>query len=391
MAQHTIMHIDLDAFFVSVEQASNPELRGKPVVVGGKPGSRGVVATASYEARAFGLHSAMPLVTAVRLCPQAIFIEGNYHHYAEVSKKFMAILADFSPFLEPMGLDEAYMDVTGFESLYGSIHQMAMKIKQRVKDELGIIASIGIASCKVVAKVASDESKPDGLIEVPQGGEAAFLAPLAIRKLPGVGKKTEQVLIGLGIRTIGQLARMPPTALKSRFGVFGDMLYRHANGLDNSPVTPPGEAKSISRETTFEEDTHDNVFLSATMRYLSEKVGADLRSYGKQAKCVSIKVRYSDFTTITRQRTLPQLTDIDQAIFETGNDLLQKAMETERQAIRLIGIGVSNLSEPGRQLMLIDDAEQRLGKLNRAVDRIRDKYGFTAIQTGRTVGLTNNK
>jgi len=387
MAQHTIMHIDLDAFFVSVEQASNPELRGKPVVVGGKPGSRGVVATASYEARAFGLHSAMPLVTAVRLCPQAIFIEGNYHHYAEVSKKFMAILADFSPFLEPMGLDEAYMDVTGFESLYGSIHQMAMKIKQRVKDELGIIASIGIASCKVVAKVASDESKPDGLIEVPQGGEAAFLAPLAIRKLPGVGKKTEQVLIGLGIRTIGQLARMPPTALKSRFGVFGDMLYRHANGLDNSPVTPPGEAKSISRETTFEEDTHDNVFLSATMRYLSEKVGADLRSYGKQAKCVSIKVRYSDFTTITRQRTLSQLTDIDQAIFETGNDLLQKAIETERQAIRLIGIGVSNLSEPGRQLMLMNDTEQRLEKLNRAVDRIRDKYGFTSIQTGRTIQL----
>jgi DNA polymerase-4 len=190
------MHVDLDAFFVSVEQASNPELRGKPVVVGGKPGSRGVVATASYEARAFGLHSAMPLSTAVRLCPQAIFIEGNYNHYAEVSKKFMAILADFSPFLEPMGLDEAYMDVTGFESLHGSIHKMALKIKQRVKDELGIIASIGIASCKVVAKVASDESKPDGLIEVPPGGEAVFLAPLAVRKLPGVGKKTKQVFDG---------------------------------------------------------------------------------------------------------------------------------------------------------------------------------------------------
>jgi DNA polymerase-4 len=381
------MHIDLDAFFVSVEQASNPELRGKPVVVGGKPGSRGVVATASYEARAFGLHSAMPLSTAVRLCPQAIFIEGNYHHYAEVSKKFMAILADFSPFLEPMGLDEAYMDVTGFESLHGSIHQMAMKIKQRVKDELGIIASIGVASCKVVAKVASDESKPDGLIEVPPSGEAAFLAPLAIRKLPGVGKKTEQVLIGLGIRTIGQLARMPQNALKSRFGAFGDMLHRYANGLDNSLVTPPGDAKSISRETTFEEDTHDNVFLSATLRYLSEKVGADLRSYGKQAKCVSIKVRYSDFTTITRQRTLPQLTDVDQVIFQTGDDLLQKAMETERQAIRLIGIGVSNLTDPGRQLMLINDNEERLGKLNRAVDRIRDKYGFTSIQTGRTMRL----
>ena len=303
MSQRTIMHIDLDAFFVSVEQAANPELRSKPVLVGGKPGSRGVVATASYEARAFGLHSAMPISTAVRLCPHAIFIEGNYHHYSEVSKKFMAILADFSPFLEPMGLDEAYMDVTGFESLHGTIHHMALNIKQRVKDELGIVASIGIAPCKVAAKVASDESKPDGLIEVPPGGEAAFLAPLAVRKLPGVGKKTEQDLTGLGVRTIGQLARMPLPALECRFGAFGDMLHRYANGIDNSSVTPPEEAKSISRETTFEEDTHDMVFLSATLRYQAERVGADLRNAGKQAKCVSIKVRYADFTTITRQRT----------------------------------------------------------------------------------------
>jgi DNA polymerase-4 len=381
------LHVDLDAFFVSVEQASNPALKGKPVVVGGKPGSRGVVATASYEARAFGLHSAMPILTAVRLCPQAIFIEGNYQHYAEVSKKFMAILADFSPFLEPMGLDEAYMDVTGFESLHGSIRQMALKIKQRVKDELGIVASIGIASCKVVAKVASDESKPDGLIEVPPGGEAAFLSPLAIRKLPGVGEKTEQVLTRLGIRTIGQLARTPPNALKSRFGTFGEMLHRNANGIDNSQVTPPEEAKSISRETTFNEDTHDNVFLSATLRYQAEKVGADLRKSGKQAKCVSIKVRYADFTTITRQRTLLQATDMDQIIFQTGNELLQKTVEDNRLAIRLIGIGVSSLSEPGMQLSLINSSEHRLEKLNRAVDRIRSKYGFAAIQTGRTIDL----
>jgi DNA polymerase-4 len=270
MSQRTVIHIDLDAFFVSVEQASNPELRGKPVVVGGKPGSRGVVATASYEARAFGLHSAMPLSTAVRLCPQAIFIEGNYHHYAEVSKKFMAILADFSPFLEPMGLDEAYMDVTGFESLHGSIYQMALKIKQRVKDELRIVASIGIAPSKVVAKVASDESKPDGLIEVRPGGEAAFLAPLAIRKLPGVGKKTEQVLTDLGIRIIGQIARMPLPALKSHFGVFGDMLYHRANGIDNSPVTSPEEAKSISREPTLEEDTPATWF-SCRLRYVTRQ------------------------------------------------------------------------------------------------------------------------
>jgi nucleotidyltransferase/DNA polymerase involved in DNA repair len=229
------MHIDLDAFFVSVEQANKPELKGKPVVVGGKPGGRGVVATASYEARAFGLHSAMPIATAVRLCPQAIFIEGNYSRYAEVSKKFMAILANFSPFLEPMGLDEAYLDVTGFESLHGTIHQMAIKIKDQVKEELGIVASIGIASCKVVAKVASDESKPDGLIEVPF--------------------------------------------------------------------------------------------------------------------------------------------------------LLQKAIVTNRQTIRLVGICVSGLSQPGNQLSLMDNAEQRLGKLNKAVYRIRDKYGFSAFQTGRTIQL----
>jgi DNA polymerase-4 len=387
MAQRTIMHIDLDAFFVSVEQASNPELRGKPVVVGGKPGSRGVVATASYEARAFGLHSAMPISTAVRLCPQAIFIEGNYYHYAEVSKKFMAILADFSPFLEPMGLDEAYMDVTGFESLHGSIRQMALKIKQRVKDELGIVASIGIATCKVVAKVASDESKPDGLIEVPPGGEGAFLAPLPIRKLPGVGKKTEQVLNGIGIRIIGQVARMPLPALKNRFGAFGDMLYRHANGLDNSPVTPPGEAKSISRETTFEEDTHDITFLAATLHYQAERVGADLRALGRQAKCISIKVRFADFTTITRQCTLPQPTALDQTIFQTGKELLDKAQAPNRLAIRLIGIGVSSLIEPGNQLSMMDGTDRRLENLNCAVDRIRDKYGFTAIQTGRTMQL----
>ncbi len=387
MAQRTVMHVDLDAYFVAVEQVDNPALKGKPVVVGGKPGSRGVVATASYEARAFGLHSGMPTATAVRLCPQAIFIQGNYQRYIEVSKKFMAILADFSPFLEPGGLDEAYMDVTGFESLHGSIRQMALEIKQRVKNELAIVASIGIASCKVVAKVASDESKPDGLVEVPPGGEAAFLSPLAIRKLPGVGKKTEQVLTGLGIRTIGQLARMPQPALKGRFGVFGDVLHRHANGFDNSPVTPPAEAKSISRETTFEKDTGDFIFLSAILRNLAERVGADLRKQGKQAKCVSIKIRYTDFTTITRQRTTPQMTDLDQTFFQIGNDLLQQAITAERQAVRLIGIGVSNLGEPGRQLSMMDETERRLEKLNRAVDRIRDKYGFTAIQTGTTLQL----
>ena len=196
------MHIDLDAFFVSVEQAENPELKGKPVVVGGRPDQRGVVASASYEARAFGLRAGMPLTTASRLCPQAIFIQGSFPKYQGASQRFMAILADFSPYLEPVSLDEAYLDVTGFESLYGSIHQMAVAIKKRIRDELGLFASIGIASCKVVAKVASELSKPDGLIEVAMGQECSFLSPLPITRLPGIGKKTERILNGLGINTI---------------------------------------------------------------------------------------------------------------------------------------------------------------------------------------------
>ena len=197
-----IMHIDLDAFFVSVEQVENPELKGKPVVVGGRPEGRGVVASASYEARAFGLHAGMPLVTASRLCPQAIFIQGSFPKYRDASQRFMTILADFSPYLEPLGLDEAYLDATGFESIYGSIWQMAAKIKQRIKDELGLGVSVGIAGGKVVAKVASELSKPDGLLEVTAGEERSFLAPLPIAKLPGIGRKTERKLNGLGINIL---------------------------------------------------------------------------------------------------------------------------------------------------------------------------------------------
>ena len=382
-----IMHIDLDAFFVSVEQAERPELRGKPVVVGGRPDQRGVVAAASYEARAFGLHSGMPLITASRLCPQAIFIEGNFPKYRRASEKFMKILADFSPFMEPMGLDEAYLDVTGFESLHGSIRQMALAIKKRVKDEIGLTASVGIASGKIVAKVASDLSKPDGLIEVPEGGEGAFLAPLPIGKLPGIGKKTERLLRGLGIATIGELARMPLSTLKSHFGASGEVLQRFASGVDERKVEPPGEAKSISRETTFAQDTRNRPQLEATLRYLSERVGGELREPNKQACCVTLKLRYADFTTITRSRTLSQPFDADQTIFETGLGLLKKALSQDKRAVRLIGIGVSHLTKPGSQLSMWDSSALKLGQLNRAIDRIRQKYGFTAIQTGRTLLL----
>ncbi len=381
------MHIDLDAFFVSVEQVDNPNLKGKPVVVGGKPERRGVVVAASYEARAFGLYAGMSIATASRLCPQAIFIEGSFPKYRRTSQQFMAILADFSPYLEPVGLDEAYLEVTGFESVHGSIHNMALAIKRRLKDELRLSASIGIAIGKVVAKVASELSKPDGLLEIAGGEGCAFLAPLPIAKLPGVGKKTERLLKGLGINNIGELASAPLATLKYRLGVYGELLYRHANSIDERRVMPPALAKSLSRETTFAEDTRDHLKLRATLRYLSERVGSKLREKGKDARCVTLKLRYADFTTITRRRTLIQGTSVDQTIFENGSALLKKALSQERQPVRLIGIGVSGLAEPTRQLALLNSSTVRLGELNKEIDRIRKKYGFSAIQTGRTLLL----
>jgi DNA polymerase-4 len=368
------MHIDLDAFFVSVEQVDNPELRGKPVVVGGKPERRGVVAAASYEARAFGLHAGMPLATAGRRCPQAIFVEGSFSKYRRASQR-------------SIGLDEAYLEVTGFESLHGSIHNMALVIKKRIRDELRLPASIGIASGKVVAKVASELSKPDGLVEVAPAKERSFLAPLPIAKLPGVGKKTAHLLKGLGINTIGELASASVATFKGCLGIYGELLHHYANGIDKRKVMPPALAKSISRETTFAEDTRDIQHLRATLHYLSERVGSQLRGQGKEARCVTLKLRYADFTTITRRRTLSQGTSVDQTIFENGSALLKKALSREKQPVRLIGIGVSALAEAGRQLTLLDSSALRLGELNKAIDRIRKKYGFSAIQTGRTLLL----
>jgi DNA polymerase-4 len=296
-------------------------------------------------------------------------------------------LGDFSPFLEPVGLDEAYLDVTGFESIYGSVRQMAIAIKQRIKDELGLCASVGIASGKVVAKVASELSKPDGLLEVVGGEERSFLAPLPVAKLPGVGKKTERILRDLGINTIGELSAMLLDVLKSHFGASGEVLHRFASGIDNRKVESPGAARSISRETTFGKDTEDRSLLKATLRYLSERVGADLRRQGKQARCITLKLRYADFATITRSHTLPQTIDSDQTIFDTGAKLLNRELSPEKQPVRLIGVGVSNLIESGRQLDMLDSSTQRLEQLDKAIDRIRSKYGFTAIQTGQTLLL----
>lgn len=382
-----IIHIDLDAFFVSVERALDPGLEGRPVVVGGEPGLRGVIASASYEARAYGLRAGMPLTQAYRLCPQAIFLKGSFPRYRDASAKFIGILGYFTPYLEPAGIDEAYLDLTGFESIYGSIWNTALRMKERIEGEMKITASIGIATSKVVAKVASGLAKPDGLLEVAPGEERSFLAPLPIAKLPCVGPKTERALKEIGITTIGQIANLPPHLLRGSFGILGEVIHRYAQGIDQRKVEPSPAAKSISRETTFIEDTLYRPFLRSIVSYLSERVGAELRRDGRRARCVTLKLRYADFHTITRHRTLSQATDTDQDIFDIGLELMERALDRRRQRVRLIGIGVSNLVGEGRQLSLLDSTRERLGRLDPVIDGIRNRYGFTAIQRGRTLRL----
>jgi DNA polymerase-4 len=382
------LHIDLDAFFVSVEQALDPALRGKPVIVGGKPDRRGVVASASYEARAFGIHSAMPLAKAYRLCPRAIFLEGSYSLYREASDKFMAILADFSPGLEPGGLEEAFLDVTGCD-IFGTPRQIAVSIKDRVRKELQLIASVGIAGCKVVAKIASGLGKPDGLIEVPSGQEKAFLSPLAINKLPGVGPKTEQSMMSVGITTIGKLAALNPETAKRLLGESGITLYRQANGIDTRKIDIPDDAKSMSRETTLEQDTIDPEVLRAVVGYLCERLGYQLREHGKQAKTVNLKLRYDDFETITRSHSTAQPIATDEALFTAAYRLLELALAGKRKAVRLLGVGVSNFTGESLQLSLFDPSMERQERLDKVIDRIRKKYGFSAVQTGRTMVLSD--
>ena len=363
-------------------------MQGKPVVVGGRPDRRGVVASASYEARTFGIKAGMPLFRAYQLCPQAIFIEGNFSRYREASERFLRILARYSPCLEPVGLDEAYLDATGCYS-FGTPRQMAEHIKSEIKTKLKLTASIGIATCKVVAKIASDAGKPDGLVEVEPGNEREFLAPLPINSLPGVGRKTEAILKSLGVATIGQLAALPLPLLKSYLAATGTILHNYANGIDTRQVEPPGEAKSISRETTLAEDTLNLPFLKAMLRYLCEQVGAELRYQARQARRVTLKLRYADFETITRSSTATEPTSSDDVIFSRAEALLHKALSHRRKLIRLIGVEASALTSFGRQLRLFEPASQRLEYLDKAIDRIRKKYGFTSIQTGRTLLLTD--
>ena len=380
-----IFHIDLDAFFVSVEQVLNPELKGKPVIVGGDPERRGVVASASYEARPFGIHAGMPSSKARRLCPQAIFIRSHFSLYKDASAKFMKILGDFSPYIEPLGLDEAYLDVTGCEEPYGSPRQLALAIKERIYKELNITASVGIATCKVVAKIASDLCKPDGLLQIAPGEEQAFLNPLPVAKLPGVGKKTEQSLKEIGVTTIGELANLPLDTIKRQFGATGAVLHSYARGIDDREVEAPGEAKSISQQLTFARDTLDRNFLEANLHNLCQEVCQELRSQNKRAKCVAIRLRYADFKTITRQVILREASNVTQVIFATAQQLLSKALAQQGKPIRLIGIRISSLVGEGKQLPMFDSGIEKPEHLDKAIDKIRRKYGSTAIKTGNGI------
>jgi len=380
-----IFHIDLDAFFVSVEQVLNPQLKGKPVIVGGDPEHRGVVASASYEARPFGIHSGMPSSKARRLCPQAIFIRANFSRYRDASTRFMEILADFSPDIEPLGLDEAYLDVTGCEEPYDSPRQLALAIKERIHKELKITASVGIATCKVVAKIASDLCKPDGLLEIAPGEEQAFLNPLPVARLPGVGKKTEQALKEMGVTTIGELASLPLDMIKRQFGATGAVLHSYARGIDDREVEAPSEAKSISQQLTFARDTREHNFLEANLHNSCQEVCQELRSQNKRAKCVAIRLRYADFKTITRQVILKEASDVTQVVFATAQQLLTKALAQQEKPIRLIGIRISSLIGEGKQIPTFDSGMEKPEHLDKAIDKIRSKYGSTAIKTGNGI------
>lgn len=384
MSRATILHVDLDAFFAAVEQRDRPQLRGRPVIVGGGgPHDRGVVSAASYEARRFGVHSAMPLRTAGRLCPQAVFLPVDGAKYSAVSRQVMAILRRFTPRVEQISIDEAFLDVAGSEPLFGTPVAIAERIKLAVREEIGLTASVGVASTKLVAKVASDLRKPDGLVVVPQGTEAEFLAPLPIERLWGVGPRTRDVLAEYGVRRIGDLALMPADTLERRLGRHGPELVARARGVDPSPVGDGQEAKSVGHEHTFDVDTADAEVIERTLLALADGVAGRLRAGRLRAATIAVKVRASDFTTVTRQRTLKDPTDETDVIWRTALDLARPQVRGIR--VRLLGISGSHLVD-GEQLPLMESSGSRRQRATEASDRIRERFGPRAITRARLLG-----
>lgn len=380
-----IAHVDMDAFFVSVEQLYRPELQGQPVIVGGYGDDRGVVAAASYEARKFGVHSALPLRTAKRLCPQAVFLPGNYERYEEWSEKIRAVLENYIPVVQMVSIDEAYLDLTGTERLHGTAWAAAAKIQRQIAAETGLPCSIGVAQTYLVAKVASDLAKPRGLLWVPAGAEAAFLAPLPLRRIPGIGKVTEKALATLGVSTVGELACLERAKLEELFGQWGEALYRKARGQDAELWFVDEEQKSISNERTFPDDTAELAELDATLSYLTQLVGKRLREQGFYTRTITLKLRYANFQTLTRALTLEEPTNLDAVIYETAYALFNRHWQRPRP-VRLLGIALSTLTPVPEQLSLLDAARrERLERLARATDAVRNRFGFTAVQTAKSL------
>ena len=377
-----ILHADMDAFFVSVELLERPELRGKPVVVGGQPNRRGVVSAASYEARRYGIHSAMPLRTAGRLCPHAVFLEGRHDLYAAWSDRVAEILARYSPVVEMASIDEAYLDFSGTERLLGPPMAAAHALLSEITAKTRLPCSAGLARTRLVAKVASDQAKPRGLLWVPAGAEADFLAPLGVRRIPGIGKVTEAALLKLGIERVGQLAAMEQERLNELFGQWGTALYRKSRGEDSYEFVVDAEPKSISHSHTFGEDTRDRALLDAMLSRLCQKAGKRLRDSGLDARTVTLRLRYASFETVTRSKTLPEASHLDPLFLEALRQLFQRTLD-HRRAVRLIGVELGTMSHGEGQLDLLDAARrEKLEKLARATDKLRDRFGCDKVQLG---------
>ena len=386
-AHRTVFHVDMDAFFVSVEELFDASLKGKAVVVGGKADERGVVAAASYEARKFGVHSAMPLRTAYKMCPHAIFIYGHPERYREQSHKVREVLGKFSPKVEMASIDEAYLEMTGTERLHGPPLAAAHALHQQVKTETQLNCSIGIGTSRLIAKVASDQAKPNGVLWIPTGEEANFLAPLEVRKIPGVGKVMEKNLHDIGIKRVGDLAKLEEPFLEERFGKWGLALAGKSHGFDaggwfDEEIGTDGDPKSISHEHTYNEDTNDQQVLESTLARLSEMVGRRLREHELHTHTIQLKLRYTDFSTITRAQSLNTLTQIDTEIFQTVRELFRRNWK-QGQKVRLLGVHAGSLSREEGQIDLLNgNTNERWKHALSAADKLRDKFGEGAISLG---------
>lgn len=385
----SIIHLDLDAFFASVEQRDNPAYRGKPLIVGGISSgkgnsNRGVVCAASYEARKYGVHAGMPIWEARQKCPQGIFIPSQMNKYSEASKKFFQICSTYTPLIEPLSIDELFLDVSGCESLFGSSEIIGRKIKKRVHQELGIKVSVGIAENKFLAKIATNLGKPDGFYIIPSKDIQKILYPLPVSSLWGIGKKTEELLKKSGIYLVEQLARMPDSILENLLGKNGEKMKLLAQGIDESPVTPPSKAKSIGKETTFSTNITEKAVLIKELLKISQMVGYTARKKGYKGRTITLKIRFHNFITLNKSMTLENSTNIDDLIFKTVVRLLDK-INVKKGGVRLLGIKLSNLTSGNdrKQLKFLRDEEDKkddkLEQLTQSLDKIREKFGSKAV------------